>query len=140
MGLFDKLFKKEKKPTLMEDINKASKWISMALKSSGYNADFSLESLREIDRFYDEQNCPGGLLSTNVGSRLFSIGAYIGTVIVKETGGKWITDDDHPEGEIYVEIELPDGSYIQPVIRAMKRYQNGSEDGIYAYGYVICKK
>lgn len=37
--------------TLTEDARKAAAWIGTALTSSGYQADFSLESLREIDRF-----------------------------------------------------------------------------------------
>jgi len=45
--------------TLVEDARKASAWIVSALASSGYKADFSLESLREIDRFFDEQSEAG---------------------------------------------------------------------------------
>jgi hypothetical protein len=33
--------------------------MARALSSSGYRADFSLESLREVDRFLEEQ-APGG--------------------------------------------------------------------------------
>ena len=50
MGFMDKLFKK-KKPTLSEDINTACEWVVMALNSSGYKADYTLESMKEIDRF-----------------------------------------------------------------------------------------
>jgi len=33
----------------------ASDWVTKALNSSGYKADYSLESIKEIDRFFDEQ-------------------------------------------------------------------------------------
>ncbi len=61
MGIFKKtlrmIFKKnngsEKKHnnTLEEDIHLASDWVVKALNSSGYKADYSLESMKEIDRF-----------------------------------------------------------------------------------------
>ena len=39
---------------IKEDVKASAKWISQALQSSGYRADFSPESLWEIDRFFDE--------------------------------------------------------------------------------------
>lgn len=141
MGIFD-LFK-NKKPSLIEDIEKAYEWIASALTSSGYKADFTIESLKEIDRFFDE-HCEngnpkqGGLLSEKTGMKLFAIGSYVGETIRRANGGKWLTDDKDPEGEINISVKLPSGSIIWPVQRAMKRLRNGSEDGIYAYGF-SCK-
>ena len=79
-------------------------WIGRALRSSGYQADFSLESLHEIDRFFDEQapNCvvkPGGLLAEDFGKRIFAIGCYIGEVMRRFTGGEWEGDDFDPAAE-----------------------------------------
>lgn len=139
MGIFKNIFSKKNQPTLKQDIMTAKDWIASALQSSGYRADFSLESLKEIDRFFDEQNRPGGLLSENRGQRLFAIGAYIGEVIITEVGGEWITDDDDPQGEINISVKLTDESIIWPVQRAIKRYQNGKEDGIYDYAFVLSK-
>jgi hypothetical protein len=58
--------------SLIEDAGRAADWVAMALSSSGYAADFSLDSLRELDRFFDEhsnagQAVPGGLLSEQYG-------------------------------------------------------------------------
>lgn len=141
MGLFD-IFKK-KKPSLKEDIVKAYEWIAMALKSSGYNADFSIESLKEIDRFFDEhtengQSKAGGLLAESRGSRLFALGSYVGEVLRRNHGGIWETDDNDPEGEINIVVRLSSGTIVWPVKRVMKRFKNGSEDGIYVYG-IACK-
>ena len=58
--------------SLKNDIVTAKEWIKTALESSGYQADFSLESLRDIDRFFDEMGmelrviATGGLASTIV--------------------------------------------------------------------------
>ena len=141
MKLFD-IFKK-KKPSLKEDIVKAYEWIATALKNSGYNADFSIESLREIDRFFDEhaeigQAKPGGLLSKNRGMRLFALGSYVGEVLIRQYGGEWETDDNDPKGEINIAVKLSNGSIIWPVQRVMKRFENGSEDEIYTYG-IACQ-
>jgi len=114
-------------------------WVSRALKSSGYRADFSPQSLWEVDRFFDENSRdgaakPDGLLSKDLGSRIFSIGAYIGEVVRRKQGGEWIGDDNDPQAEIKVELHLPDDTRCWPVQRAMKRFRNGPEDGIAAWG------
>lgn len=140
MGFFDTLFGKKKKPTLLEDLGTARDWIAKALNFSGYRADFTLESLKEIDRFFDEQNKPGGLLSENRGSRLFALGAYLGEVLIRTYGGEWQTDDEDPQGEVNVAVRLACGSTLWPVQRVMKRYQNGPEDGIYVYGLFAARE
>ena len=125
--------------TIKEDIGIASNWISQALQSSGYRADFSPESLWEIDRFFDEHSAnglpnPGGLLAESTGSRIFAVGSYIGEVVHHHLGGEWHGDDSDPEVELNVELRLADGSVCWPTQRAMKRLKNGSDDGIGAYG------
>jgi hypothetical protein len=125
--------------TIKEDIATSSDWIARALSSSGYRADFSPESLWEVDRFFDEHSQdgaakPGGLLSQDLGSRLFAIGSYIGEVVRRKVGGEWVGDDADPQAEIQVELHLPDGARCWPVQRAMKRFKNGPEDGIAVWG------
>ncbi|HKQ78173.1 MAG TPA: hypothetical protein VJ810_31025 [Blastocatellia bacterium] len=125
--------------TVIEDAAKASAWIATALSSSGYIADFTAASLWQIDRFFDEQTQagtakPGGLLSQDLGSRLFAIGAYIGEVIRRERGGEWVADDNDPQAEINIALRLTDGAICWPVQRTVKRFKNGPEDGIAAYG------
>lgn len=55
--------------SLLDDIHTSAKWIARALNSSGYKADFTPESLRDIERFMDEHSNHGvavahGLLAT----------------------------------------------------------------------------
>jgi hypothetical protein len=128
--------------TLRQDIDKASEWIAKALRSSNYRANFSPQSLWDIDLFFDEHSLngapkPKGLLSEQLGSRLFSLGAYVGEVVRRGVGVEWQTDDSDPKGEINIALKLPDGSLIWPVQRVMKRLKNGSEDGIAAYGAAL---
>lgn len=138
MGLLDKLHKRPaSKPaaTLMEDIPRAETWLVENMNASGYALDGTMESFRELDRFFDEQSRPGGLLADGrPGSKLFAVGCYMGQVFVRQLGGVWETDDADPAGEVNIAVRLPDGSLVWPVQRAMKRLKNGAEDGLYDYG------
>lgn len=121
------------------DAKVSAQWIAKALSSSGYRADFSIESLKEVDRFFDEQAPngqpkPGGLLSVDVGARLFALGGYVGEVIRRASGGNWKGDDNDPQAEISIALQLKGGAIIWPVQRVMKRFKNGKEDGVYVYG------
>jgi hypothetical protein len=117
----------------------AAEWIAQALTSSGYAADFSLASLKEVDRFLDEQApngepVAGGLLSQDLVVRLFALGAYVGEVINREGGGHWDGDDADPKSALNIVVILQDGSSIWPVQRVIRRFNSGAEGGIYAYG------
>jgi hypothetical protein len=120
------------------DIQTAAQWIAKALSSSGYVADFSPASLWEIDRFFDEHALDGapvrgGLLASDLGSRLFAIGGYVGEVIRRSVGGEWRGNDADPQAEINVELVVADTT-CWPVQRVMKRLKNGAEEGIAVYG------
>lgn len=124
---------------IIEDVFEAAEWVSQALQSSGYRADFSPSSLWHIDFFFDDHSrngepIPGGLLSEEVGKRLFAIGAYVGEVLRRNIGGEWRGDDTDPQAEINVELRLASGARCWPVQRVIKRFRNGSEDSVAAYG------
>jgi hypothetical protein len=126
-------------PKIVQDAFASADQISRALSQSGYNADFSLESLKDVDRFFDEQATsgkakPGGLLSQQLGARLFALGSYVGEVIRRHNGGQWQGDDNDPQGEINIAIRLANGTILWPVQRVMKRFKNGAEDSIWVYG------
>lgn len=131
---------KKEQSTLEEDIPRAADWLVRAMASSGYRLDGTVESFRELDRFFEEQHCSGGLLDGRVGDKLFAIGSYMGQVFCKELSGIWETDGADPQGEVNIAVRLRDGAVVWPVQRAMKRHQNGLEDGLYAYGAVLAEK
>ncbi len=145
MGFLGKFSKKDKGEapksenknahTLKEDILISSEWVVNALNSSGYKADYTLESMKEIDRFFDEQKT--GILSKNLGSTIFALGSYVGQTAIKLYGGEWVTDDNDPKGEVNISVKLSNGTMIFPVMKCMKRFGNGSEDSLYAYLYVL---
>lgn len=120
-------------PTLLQDIYTHSDWIIKALNSSGYAVDYSVDSMKEIDRFIDEQNLPGGLIERNRGQIIFALGAFIGQTTIKLYGGEWITDDNDPRGELEIAVKLPNGFLMWLVQKCIKRIQLGQEESIYSY-------
>ena len=127
---------------LAADVQAAASWVADALGTSGYGADFSAASLWEVDRFFDDHApdgrvLTGGLLSEQVGQRLFAIGGYVGEVIRRSLGGEWNGDDDDPHGEVNVELRLLDGSVVWPVQRALQRFSYGADESFAAYGEVL---
>ncbi len=105
----------------------------------GLPGDFSPASLHDIDRFFDEQTRKGkplkrGFLSEGLGQRIFGLGSYVGEVIRRDAGGTWKGDELDQSVEINVSLVLDDGSVIWPVQLVMKRFKNGREDSVVAYG------
>ena len=119
MSLLD-IFKKkntESEPkssqnTLEQDIKASCEWVIKALNSSGYKADYTLESMKEVDRFFDEQNTPDGILSNNRGQILFALASYIGETVIKLYGGKWVIDEDEPNNEINMAVQTNSGTVL----------------------------
>ena len=125
--------------TLEQDIKASCEWVIRALNSSGYKADYTLDSMKEVDRFFDEQNTPDGILSKNRGQILFALASYIGETVIKLYGGKWVIDEDDPNNEVNMAVHTSSGTVLWPAKRCMKRYTNGAEDSIYAYVYILNK-
>lgn len=128
--------------TLLEDIDSSREWIVNALQYSGYSADYTPESLAEVDRFIDDHSLngsvrPGGLLADGLGQKLFALGAYVGETVRRQHGGTWKADESDHRGEINVELHLPGGGVIWPVQRVIKRFKDGAEESIAAYGAMI---
>ena len=102
--IFALLIDMEAKSQIIDDAEASTKWIVEAMKSSGYKLDFTLESLKEVDRFFEENSEQGkptsnGLLSQDLGNRLFSVGSYVGTVLIKNGKGKWNGSNSDPQAE-----------------------------------------
>ncbi|MFG3029109.1 hypothetical protein ACGFZJ_11340 [Streptomyces sp. NPDC048253] len=128
--------------SLLDDIHTSAQWIARALNSSGYKADFTPGSLRDVERFMDERSdhgiaVAGGLLATGLGPSLFALGTYVGETVRQTLGGAWAADGDDSTAEMVIALHLPDGSIIWPVQRVIKRFRNGPEDSIALYGAAL---
>src|SRR5258708_19900842 len=97
-------------PKIVSDALNSADWIAKALSSSGYRANFSLKSLKEIDRFFDEQAPggnpkPGGLLSQNLEPRIFALGASVAEAIRRRTHDASLAAHRHPPP--HINLPLP---------------------------------
>jgi hypothetical protein len=97
--------------------------ISRELKERRYIADFSPQSLWEIERFFqDRKDEPGDLLFLWPGNyeqknqrqeRIFNIGVYVGEVVRQHLEGcRWDSDDVADE---QIRLHLPEGKSITPM-------------------------
>ncbi|MFJ5270150.1 hypothetical protein [Streptomyces sp. NPDC088358] len=126
----------------LDDVHGSARWMARALNSSGYKADFTPGSLRDVERFMSEHGdhgtaVAGGLLATDLGPRLFALGTYVGETVQQALGGAWAADGDGPTAGVDIALHLPDGSIIRPVQRVIKRFRNGPEDSIVFYGAAL---
>ncbi len=133
--------------TLKEDIKSGSDWIVEALASDGFKLDYTIDSIIEVDRFFtvnmkDGKPTKGGrLYGRGYGPKIFALGSYVGeTIIQNVNGAEWITDDNDPQAELNVFLKLPNESQIWPIKKVMKRFQNGAEEALYPYVYIVTKE
>jgi hypothetical protein len=130
------------RPSIVRDAVEAADWMAKSLSGWGYKADFSLDSLKDIDRFIDDE-APGGKpktgshLSQLFGANMFGLGAYLGETIRRLGDGQWEGDDRDAWPEVTLAVRLKSGAVLWPTQRVIKRFENGSENGLYPYGVAI---
>lgn len=130
---------------LKEDIETEAEWIIECFESDGISLDYSVNSLLQLDIFFEKNSkdgkpLPDGRFSTDPGIILFAIGAYIGQTFLKnDPGAEWITDDSDPQGDLNAAVRFSTGEMVWPMQRAVGRLKNGLKDSIYPYGYELMK-
>lgn len=94
--------------------------------------DYSAASMQALEALIAEQFDPPG--STFVGDQLpFSIGCYVGEVIVRTLGGAW-----NSEGKPEIN-QLGPIKAIFPMQKVVKRFTNGPEDSLSWYYTLITR-
>jgi hypothetical protein len=130
------------RPSIVRDAVEAADWMANSLTSWGYKADFSLESLKDVDRFIDEEAPdgkpkPGSHLAQQFGAHIFGLGAYLGETIRRQGQGEWEGNDRDTYPEVTLAVRLKSGTVLWPTQRVLKRLEYGPENGLYPYGVVI---
>jgi hypothetical protein len=130
------------RPSIVRDAVEAADWMAKSLAGWGYRADFSLESLKDVDRFIDEEAPdgkpkPGGHLAQQFGVHIFGLGAYLGETIRRQGDGQWEGNDRDTYPEVTLAVRLKSGALLWPTQRVLKRLEYGAEDGLYPYGLQI---
>ena len=112
---------------IMDEIPEAIDWLVGNLLSEGYQADFTLNGLKEIDRFMEEEK--DRIISIKPGSILFAIAAYVGQTAIMVYGGEWVVSNDDPDN---IEVHLKNDIKIWPGQKVMKKYLKDDES-LYTY-------
>ncbi|MBW5409002.1 hypothetical protein E6A50_01255, partial [Brachyspira hampsonii] len=97
-----------------DELSRASDWISNFLMREGYHADYTIESLFEIDKFFKEKM---NLVLERDDNRnfIFSISAYIGEVIRKKFKGHWDLSRDIDLDDETIGISFKNYKTIYPL-------------------------
>ncbi|MBR7002325.1 MAG: hypothetical protein IKI11_06690 [Neisseriaceae bacterium] len=113
------------------------------LNQMGYQVDYDLQSMKEIDRFFDDEK-NGLLAGERADNIILSIGAFVGQTLIKLCGsGEWTdsgTFSNYDEDIHTVCLKFADDGEVYPVVKCWKRFENGAEDSIYFYVEVISNK
>lgn len=97
----------------------------------GVRLDYSPASLKELDTIVDDLRRDQRFEALQ--TLLFSMGCYVGEVLVRHAGGRWRTTEDLGMGKVAsfpIAVEMPDGRGCNPVGRVYRRFQKGREDSL----------
>jgi hypothetical protein len=128
--------------TIVDDVRIAATSVADVAAAAGYRLDFTPGSLWEVERFLDEnvtaagEPRPGGLLSKDLGSRVFALGAYVGEVIRRAVGGEWVSDESL-DADLTVTLKTTEGTLLWPNQQVMKRIMNGRRDSVVDYANAL---
>jgi hypothetical protein len=127
------------------EVRSSAEWISARLQSLGYAADFRPVSLREIDRFFADNFDAGvprrrfrrefaRLVDPSGRAFGFAFVAYVGEVIRQAVGGEWVTDDCASAEMFDMQLVLPSGRALMPLIQVVRCMGGGQEGSLAAFG------
>jgi len=97
----------------------------------GVALDYSPASLKRLDVIIDDLRRDQRFEALQ--TLLFSLGCYVGEVLVRHAGGRWRTTEELGLGKVAsspIAVEMPDGRGCNPVGRVYKRFQKGREDSL----------
>jgi len=127
--------------TIVEDVRDAAVSVADIANDAGYSFDFSARSLWDVERFLDDNASggepkAGGLLSKDLGSRVFALGAYVGEVIREAVGGEWVSDDS-ADDDSTVTLRTGAGELLWPNQQVMKRIMTGDSQSLVDYARAV---
>jgi hypothetical protein len=103
-------------------------------KRSDIDLDFSVKSLKKIDKILEDYSSYDGVTPMTIVVTRFELGYYVGEVIVRNnSGSKWKTlGDDEVESSLNsgLIVRMPKGTEVHPIGKAEKRLVNGEGDSI----------
>lgn len=121
--------------------------VEFARKHFGYELDYSLESIRQLelmlDRFHNDlpKGLRGwfkrGLSEKQISTWAKVFGGYLGETMRRQLGGTWIIGNEEPfDRVVCLKVHT---TTCAPPLRAYKRMMNGPEDNVYDYVMYLVK-
>ena len=95
----------------------------------GITLDHSVESLAHVDRVLNEWR-EGGAPLEAVTKSLYALGAYAGTVLVKQARARWVAPPVTKYGQmdsLFLFVMLPDGRVWRPIFLAVQALMDKPE-------------
>jgi len=108
--------------------------VPVVQQNYGVELDYSPASLKELDTIVDDLRRDQRFEA--VQTLLFSMGCYVGEVLVRHAGGRWRTAEELGMGKAAsspIAVEMPGGRGCNPVARVYRRFQKGREDSLAAF-------
>jgi hypothetical protein len=124
--------------------------VDHARASSGVELDFSIESVREVERVLDLmfKRKPRGFFGSlfrrapspeDISTFAKMYGGYVGEVVRKVRGGEWYMDSEVSPGSMIVGLRRGD-TRIWPTAKVGKRLINGAEDNVWSYFRIVLEE
>jgi hypothetical protein len=120
----------------------ASSWASSMVGSRGVALDGSVDSLRILDMLVDDaRDAIQGEPNPPQAALLWALGAYLGEVVRSTRGGAWSLGAlDDLDAFWATSLTTDDGDRLWPMQRMIKRFLNGPDDSVYAYGLAMSRQ
>ena len=108
--------------------------VPFAEQNYGLALDYSVASLGHVDGIIEDLRRDQRFEVLQ--PVLFSLGCYVGEVLVRHAGGRWRRADELGAGTAAVSpiaVEMPDGRSCSPVGRVYRRFQRGRDHGVVSF-------
>ena len=107
---------------------------------SGLRLDYSVDSLKLVEKQIDSFSENGEVVN-HIASTLFCFGCYLGELLIKHIGGKWVKTDDSTMKDLTpwpIVVEMNNGDCWNPIGKVFKRFEEGEREDL-RYFYDIVK-
>jgi hypothetical protein len=100
----------------------------------GFQLDYSAQSLSEVERMITEEfSDRSGVPKEKFHDLVGATGAYVAEVILRNVGGEWGFEPEFEAGG----IQLPSGTWVFPLHKSRKRFEEGPGDDFVSYYTVL---
>jgi len=108
--------------------------VPVVQQNYGVTLDYGVATLKQLDGIIDDLRRDQRFEALQ--PLLFSIGCYVGEVLVRSAGARWRGTQELGMGVVAsspIAIEMPDGRGCNPVGRVYKRFQKGREESLASF-------